>query len=292
MPELPEVETIRRGLVKHLAGQRIVSVEGDGGRLVRNNPGGMAQLRSSLTGATILDVQRRGKFMWMVIDGPAEPAFVIHLGMSGQVRTATDAPQELDRHEHLRLMLSTGVAARFVDPRMFGHLTMSQLVPSVDGRMVPEIALHISPDLLEIQSEDSLVQLADRMHQKSRPIKVMLLDQALVSGIGNIYADEGLFRSGIHGSRLGTDLGDDQILEVLRGTRQVMKEAVAAGGTSFDTLYVDADGNPGYFERELRVYGRSGQECLVCGREISRDVIGGRSHFFCGSCQHVEMKWT
>lgn len=287
MPELPEVETIRRGLDKHLVGKTIVSVRGQGGRLIRNNPGGMLQLKASLTGARIDSVGRRGKFMWMLLDGPAEPALVIHLGMSGQVRTASEPPERLERHEHVRLTLSGGVAARFVDPRMFGHLTLSEVITDPRERLIPEITRHIAPDLLELQTGPDLLPLAERLHTSKRPIKTMLLDQSLVSGIGNIYADEGLFRSRIQGRSSGSSLSIDRLLELLENTRDVMVQAVAAGGTSFDTLYVDADGNPGYFEHELRVYGREGEECLICGGPIVRQTIGGRSHFYCATCQRV-----
>ncbi|WRS29493.1 bifunctional DNA-formamidopyrimidine glycosylase/DNA-(apurinic or apyrimidinic site) lyase [Actinomycetaceae bacterium MB13-C1-2] len=292
MPELPEVETIRRGLDKHLSGKQIVSVEGAGGRLVRNNPGGMMQLRDSLTGAQIESVERRGKFMWMLLDGAAESSLVIHLGMSGQVRTATHPPAELDRHEHVRLTFSDGMAARFVDPRMFGHLTLSELVQDQYGRRIPEITGHIAPDLLELRDRSSLLELAERMHTRNRAIKTMLLDQGLVSGVGNIYADEGLFRAGVQGRSTGASLSIQQLSSLLERTREVMTQAVAAGGTSFDTLYVDADGNPGYFERELKVYGREDQECLVCGGPIARETIGGRSHFHCATCQRVVVSKT
>ncbi len=292
MPELPEVETIRRGLDKHLSGKRIVSVEGRGGRLVRNNPGGMVQLRDSLTNAGIKSVERRGKFMWMLLDGRAESTLVIHLGMSGQVRTATHPPAQLDRHEHVRLTLSDGTVVRFVDPRMFGHLTLSELVEDGRGRQVPEIARHIAPDLLELRDGDDLLELAQRMHTRNRSIKTMLLDQGLVSGVGNIYADEGLFRAGIQGRSVGVSLSVKQLGSLLENTREVMTQAVAAGGTSFDTLYVDADGNPGYFERELKVYGRENEECLVCGGPIVRETIGGRSHFHCTTCQRVVVSQT
>lgn len=285
MPELPEVETIRRGLAHHLAGHTITSMEGAGGRLVRNNPGGLGQLRSALVGATITAVERRGKFMWLVLDGPAEDALVVHLGMSGQVRTATRPRKELLRHEHVRLRLDDGRAVRFIDPRMFGHLTLSELAQDAAGRVVPQIALHIAPDLIELDTPEQIEELAARLHTRNRAIKVMLLDQALVSGVGNIYADEGLHRAGVHGAWRGRDQSAAQLQRVLRDSRDVMGRAVKAGGTSFDALYVDVDGNPGYFERELRVYGKRGRACVQCGAPIEREILGGRSHFFCPECQ-------
>ncbi len=284
MPELPEVETIRRGLVEHLTGRTITTVEGEGARLVRKNPGGLPQLEGALLGARIQSVERRGKFMWLVLEGNAEDAVAIHLGMSGQVRTATRAPGELDRHEHLRLRLDNGEAVRFFDVRMFGHLTASDLVQDKTGRLVPEIATHIAPDLLELK-EDDIGPLAKRFQASRRAIKTLLLDQGLTSGIGNIYADESLFRVAIHGARPADELEASDLRKTLMAARDVMGRAVEAGGTSFDELYVDVDGNPGYFERELRVYGRAGRPCRDCGTLITREVIGGRSHFSCPTCQ-------
>ena len=284
MPELPEVETIRRGLVEHLTGRTITTVEGEGSRLVRKNPGGLPQLEGALLGARVQSVERRGKFMWLVLEGNAEDAVVIHLGMSGQVRTATRAPGELDRHEHLRLRLDNGEAVRFFDVRMFGHLTASDLTEDKTGRLVPEIATHIAPDLLEFK-EDDIGPLAKRFQASRRAVKTLLLDQGLTSGIGNIYADESLFRVAIHGARPGDELGASILRKTLMAARDVMGRAVEAGGTSFDELYVDVDGNPGYFERELRVYGRAGRPCRDCGTLITREVIGGRSHFSCPACQ-------
>ena len=285
MPELPEVETIRRGLAEHLTGRTVTSVEGAGARLVRNNPGGLPQLTTALLGAQIRSVERRGKFMWLVLDGNAEDAVVIHLGMSGQVRTAKRPQKDLERHEHLRLRLSDGRAVRFFDVRMFVHVTATDLVEDKTGRLVPAIATHIAPDLLELKDRGAIETLATRFSSSRRAVKVLLLDQGLTSGIGNIYADESLFRTGTHGAHSASDLGVPELGKILRAARDVMGQAVKVGGTSFDELYVDVDGNPGYFERELRVYGRRGRPCRSCGTLISREVIGGRSHFFCPACQ-------
>ncbi len=287
MPELPEVETIRRGLNSRIVGRRIEQVYGLGGRLVRNNPGGIEQVSSALAGASILGVERRGKFMWWVLDGPAD-SFVVHLGMSGQVRTTTpdgDVPRPPARHEHLRLLLDNGELISFVDPRMFGQLTVSDLSRDASGRMVPTAVHHIAPDPLELESDEQVTVLARLLHGKDRSVKTMLLDQGLVSGIGNIYADEGLFLAGLHGERAGSKVPVKVLREVLDGCRVVMEQAVEVGGTSFDALYVDVEGNPGYFERQLHVYGREGAACRVCGTEIQRLTVQGRSHFFCPACQ-------
>ncbi len=282
MPELPEVETIRSGLHNRLANAKVVAVQGGGGRLVRKNPGGVADLREAFQGRRIESVNRRGKFMWITFQDAAPATLVVHLGMSGQVRYHVQPAAELGRHEHVRFTLEDGAAASFVDPRMFGHLTVDSLVQDTVGRQVPAGTLHIAPDLLE---DVDLGELAYRFTRSRRAIKTMLLDQALTSGLGNIYADEALFRARIPGSAKGTELPHWEIVDLLQISAQVLADAVAQGGTSFDALYVDVDGNPGYFERELAVYGREGKPCKVCGAPIVREVLSGRSHFSCKNCQ-------
>lgn len=281
MPELPEVETIRVGLASHVLGQQIVLVRGKGSRLVRNNPQGMQDLHAHLLHARIRGVQRRGKFMWMELDG-SDFALVIHLGMSGQVRVTEEKTQELERHEHVRLLLDNGKSVSFVDPRTFGHLTISALTPDSSGRIIPEIMGSLAPDPFE-DVAPSVFTTA--MAKTSRIVKSVLLDQHVVSGIGNIYADEALFRAGLHGSVRAKDLNPDQAVALIGAAKEVMGEALEVGGTSFDALYVNTEGDPGYFERSLRVYGREGEECVECGREIERQILGGRSHFFCSGCQ-------
>lgn len=281
MPELPEVETIRVGLASHVNGRQIVQVRGAGSRLVRNNPQGMEDLHAHLLYARIREVRRRGKFMWMEFDG-SDFALVMHLGMSGQVRVAQGKTHELERHEHVRLDLDNGKIVSFVDPRTFGHLTISTLTPDSSGRITPEIMGALAPDPFE-DVESAVFTTA--MAKTSRIVKSVLLDQRVISGIGNIYADEALFRAGLHGSVRAKDLTPDQAVALVAAAREVMGEALEVGGTSFDALYVNTEGDPGYFERSLRVYGREGEECVDCGREIERQVLGGRSHFFCPGCQ-------
>ena len=229
MPELPEVETIRQGLSKRIVGRTIERAEGDGGRLTRNNPGGAAQVRDSLEGTKILGVERRGKFMWWVLDGPEE-SLVVHLGMSGQVRTSSPKRvTSFGKHEHLRLTLDDATLVHFVDPRMFGHLTLSPLVIDGRQRVIPKIASHIAPDLLEFDSESDLLELAGIIGSRRRMVKPMLLDQTVVSGIGNIYADEGLHASRIHGTRIGTSLDQCTALAIVRACGAVMARAVRVG---------------------------------------------------------------
>ena len=283
MPELPEVETIRRGIDRHLRGHRIVSVEGGGGRLVRNNPQGMVDLHAHLTNSQVTAVERRGKFMWVEFD-EADSALVIHLGMSGHVRILEGSSDELGRHEHVGLTMDEGQKVSFIDPRMFGHLTISRLVEDVTGRLVPEVARSIAPDPLE----DTPVELwTTPMLRTRRFIKTVLLDQTVISGIGNIYADEALFRAGINGLVRSDTMSPATATNVVEAARDVMTEAVAVGGTSFDALYLNTDGDPGYFARSLQVYGREAEPCKRCGHPVERQVINGRSHHFCAECQKL-----
>lgn len=281
MPELPEVETVRRRLGAHIEGHLITSVEGEGGRLVRNNPQGIADLHVHLPGAEISRVERRGKFMWLCLR-ERDLALVIHLGMSGQVRVAKTSRGQLARHEHLRLIFDDGRRVSFVDPRTFGHVTLSGLITDANGRLIPELARKIAPDPFEDISLDPTIQ---KIRRSRRPIKTVLLDQAVISGIGNIYADEALFLSGIHGTRGGDSLEEDTLKEIVENARVVMGRALAMKGTSFDSAYVTADGEPGEYGRALRVYRRSGRACPECGDRIQRMVIHQRSHFFCPTCQ-------
>lgn len=285
MPELPEVETIRRGLEKRSAGHAIVDIQGRDGRLFRHNPDGLATVRTHLSGRTILGIERRGKFMWIrFADSPQ--ALVVHLGMSGQVRAETAEHHAVPRnkHEHLRLILDDDTALSFVDPRTFGHLTLSAV--SQDGqREIPAALSHIAPDLLE--TAWSLTDTITRARASGRRVKTILLDQGIVSGVGNIYADEGLYRARTHGFFRGRDLGDERWALLLSSCAAAMAEAVEVGGTSFDSLYVDVEGNPGYFGRTLAVYGRAGEPCVQCLRPIERAVLDGRSHFYCRTCQLV-----
>lgn len=274
MPELPEVETIRRGLQGHLVGKRIQSVSGKPGRLFRNNPGGYEQVAATLQGKLTDGLRRRGKFIWMEFDGE-DQVLVVHLGMSGQARVTDSSARH--KHEYLRLHLDGGTQVSFIDPRTFGHLTLSEVRDSV-----PVVLEHIAPDPLDARWDADAV--ISRMRASRRPIKTMLLDQAVLSGVGNIYADEALHRAHMHGRQRGTDLAKDQVAEVLAAAQQVMREAIKVGGTSFDSLYVNTDGEPGYFSRSLSVYGRSGESC-VCGTEILQETISGRSHFYCPKCQ-------
>ncbi|MDO5710241.1 MAG: bifunctional DNA-formamidopyrimidine glycosylase/DNA-(apurinic or apyrimidinic site) lyase [Micrococcales bacterium] len=284
MPELPEVEVVRRGLADHVIGARITRVTITGARVARRHVPGPADLAARVSGTQVVAARRRGKYLWLDLRGEDDPqALVIHLGMSGQLLVqAPDAPAP--KHLHARFKLSDGRELRFVDQRTFGGLALTPLVPSRhDGLLVPEPVAHIAPDLLEAAYDERRVVRALRARRSA--VKRALLDQSLVSGIGNIYADEGLWRAGIHGQRYADQLTKPALARLLGHTRDVMTDALAAGGTSFDSLYVNVNGNSGYFERSLGAYGRAGRPCLRCGRLMRREPFMNRSSYSCPRCQ-------
>lgn len=288
MPELPEVETIRLGLRSHLEGRRLEDLEVFSARAVRR-VSDLADLLS-LAGRRIDEVVRRGKFLWLVLDG-APRALVLHLGMSGQLLVHAEPPSDLPRHTAVVLHLDRGTVL-FVDQRTFGHLDAVPLVPTPDGRpggagttrpVMPATVAHIGRDPLDPSLD--LPAVAGRMHRTTSAVKRVLLDQRYVSGIGNIYADETLWHARVHPERPAATLSVGELEGLVRTAGEVMAEAVRVGGTSFDALYVDTMGQAGYFARQLRAYGRTGQPCGRCGTLIERHVIGGRSSHLCPRCQ-------
>ena len=277
MPELPEVEVVRRGLQAHIAGRTITAVQVRHPRAVRRHEPGAADLTARLIGAHITGTDRRGKYLWLTL-GP-EVALVVHLGMSGQMLLGP-----LDRTEHLRIAatLDDGTALSFVDQRTFGGWQLADLV-SVDGSTVPGPVAHIARDPLDPRFDrDAVVTVLRRRHSE---IKRQLLDQTVVSGIGNIYADEALWRAGVNGARVAEKLTRRQLGDVLDAAAEVMREALGQGGTSFDSLYVNVNGQSGYFDRSLNVYGRESHNCRRCGAVIRRDKFMNRSSFSCPRCQ-------
>ncbi|WP_280349988.1 bifunctional DNA-formamidopyrimidine glycosylase/DNA-(apurinic or apyrimidinic site) lyase, partial [Nocardia abscessus] len=246
MPELPEVEVVRRGLAEHVVGRVVESVAITHPRSVRRHLEGAADLAARLTGLTVESAQRRGKFLWLTFDDP-EAALVVHLGMSGQMLVqSADAPVE--KHAHIRATFGDGTQLRFIDQRTFGGWALAPLV-EVDGTLVPEPVAHIARDPLDPRFDvESVVAV---IRGKQSEIKRVLLDQGVVSGIGNIYADEALWRARIHGGRLASGLSRPAVRGLLAEVSAVMGEALAAGGTSFDALYVNVNGQSGYFERAL-----------------------------------------
>ncbi|MEU2088346.1 bifunctional DNA-formamidopyrimidine glycosylase/DNA-(apurinic or apyrimidinic site) lyase [Nocardia beijingensis] len=280
MPELPEVEVVRRGLAEHVVGRIIESVAITHPRSVRRHLEGAADLAARLTGLKVASAERRGKFLWLTFDDP-EAALVVHLGMSGQMLVQpVDAP--LEKHAHIRATLGDGTQLRFVDQRTFGGWTLAPLV-EVDGTLVPEPVAHIARDPLDPRFDVGSVVAVIRGKQSE--IKRVLLDQGVVSGIGNIYADEALWRARIHGGRPASGLSRPAVRGLLAEVAAVMGEALAAGGTSFDALYVNVNGQSGYFERSLAVYGREHEPCRRCGAPIIRERFMNRSSYSCPRCQ-------
>ncbi len=277
MPELPEVEVVRRGLAGHLTGRRIDTVHVLHPRPVRSHPAGAEGMIGVLQGRTVDAIRRRGKYLWLVLD---TDALVAHLGMSGQFRI-NDPSDEFARNTRVLFTLDDGRQLRFVDQRMFGGL---EWFPDRAQCPVPHIALDPFDD-----AYDS-VDVARRMRARRTTVKRALLDQRLVSGIGNIYADEALWRARLHFENPTQRLTQRRAVEVLDQARTVMAEALEAGGTSFDSLYVNVNGESGYFSRSLDAYGREGLPCHRCGVPMVRRQFANRGSFLCPKCQRMPRK--
>lgn len=275
MPELPEVEVVRRGLERHVVGRRLAAVDVLHPRPVRRHPGGPDDFAARTTGRTVLAVRRRGKYFWLALDDGA--AILGHLGMSGQMLVQPASAGD-ERHLRVRFTLDDSQELRFVDQRMFGGLLVAD-----DGAELPPQIAHIARDPLDPLFDD--VAFARRLRRREVGLKRQLLDQTLVSGVGNIYADEALWRSRQHGARPGARLRQAEALELIGHARAVMEAALAEGGTSFDALYVNVNGESGYFDRALHAYGQEGRPCARCGTPIRRVAFMNRSSYFCPACQ-------
>lgn len=278
MPELPEVETVRRGLRARIVDRRIVAVSVQGHRTLRRQLEGPQAFQQWLTGAHVTDVERRGKYLWLRLSDSPRPVLVAHLGMSGQFRTHDGA--DLGSHERVRLQFADGGALSFLDQRTFGWLLVDDVR---DG--APACVAHIALDPFD--PDFDLAGAAHRLRRRRTGIKRALLDQTVVSGIGNIYADETLWRVRMHPSRATDSLTRREAEAVLTAATQVMAAALQAGGTSFDPLYVNVNGESGWFARDLAVYGRTGEPCLRCGRPIVREAFTNRSSHRCPRCQRL-----
>jgi formamidopyrimidine-DNA glycosylase len=278
MPELPEVEVVRRGLQAHVVGRTITAVRVHHPRAVRRHEAGPADLTARLLDARITGTDRRGKYLWLTLDD-GDFALVVHLGMSGQMLLGT-----VPNAGHLRIaaVLDDGTTLSFVDQRTFGGWQLADLV-NVDGSVVPAPVAHLARDPLDPRFDiDAVVNVLRRKHSE---IKRQLLDQTVVSGIGNIYADEALWRAKVNGARIADTLTRPKLTAVLQAAAEVMGDALAQGGTSFDSLYVNVNGQSGYFERSLNVYGREGEPCRRCGAVIRREKFMNRSSYYCPRCQ-------
>jgi formamidopyrimidine-DNA glycosylase len=284
MPELPEVEVVRRGLHAHVVGKTITAVRVHHPRAVRRHEAGPADLTARLLNARITGTDRRGKYLWLLLDTEpvgqqSDTALVVHLGMSGQMLLGA-----VPRADHVRIsaLLDDGTVLSFADQRTFGGWMLADLVEA-DGSVVPEPVAHLARDPLDPRFDaDAVVKVLRRKHSE---IKRQLLDQQVVSGIGNIYADEALWRAKLHGARLSDTLSRKQLTAVLDAAAAVMRDALAKGGTSFDSLYVNVNGESGYFDRSLDAYGREGQACRRCGAVMRREKFMNRSSFYCPKCQ-------
>jgi formamidopyrimidine-DNA glycosylase len=277
MPELPEVEVVRSGLERHLIGRQISQVEVLHPRAIRRHIPGAQDFAGRLVGHEITALRRRGKYLWFELDD--EQALIGHLGMSGQFLLL---PSDSDYEKHLRLRFEFSdwnTQLRFVDQRTFGGMSIDEL----NDDRIPTTISHIARDPFDPEFDAACV--VNDLGSRNTEIKRLLLDQTVVSGIGNIYADESLWRAKIHPRRMGSSLKEAQLELLIESATQVMSDALAAGGTSFDDLYVNVNGESGYFERSLAVYGQRGEPCPKCGTKIVRESFMNRSSHFCPACQ-------
>ncbi|WJZ03062.1 bifunctional DNA-formamidopyrimidine glycosylase/DNA-(apurinic or apyrimidinic site) lyase [Corynebacterium freiburgense] len=274
MPELPEVEVVRRGLIEHVQGRTLRSAQAFHPRTVRHNPN-----LDSLQGAMVHSIERRGKFLWLQLE--AENALLVHLGMSGQM-LIKDAGVSPHKHLRAKAVLDNQQELWFVDQRTFGYWWATKLTRS-HGKLVPKPAAHIALDLLDPDLD--ILQIATIIKTKRIEIKRLLLNQEIISGIGNIYADEMLWAAKIHGRQRADRLRLERIVELLEHGRTVMEKALSQGGTSFDALYVNVNGDSGYFDVSLKAYGQQGKPCQRCGTTIIREEFANRGSHYCPKCQ-------
>jgi formamidopyrimidine-DNA glycosylase len=309
MPELPEVETVRAGLAPAVTNATVTAVDVLDVRSLKRHPGGVQDFVQSLIGAKVLGVVRRGKFLWLPLEVKGEKrqlAMVGHLGMSGQMllRKPSDPEDKLTRVViHLTTSKGKPVEFRFIDQRIFGSLAIDELHPTVDGKpggfsagvgkgkswqnLIPIQAAHITRDPLDTDFDEAAV-LA-KFQKKNSGIKRVLLDQQTLSGIGNIYADEALWRAKLHYDQPASSIKPAKAKELLEHVRQILAKAVEEGGTSFDEQYKNVNGESGYFAVSLNAYGMTGLPCARCGRPIKRENWMNRGSHFCPNCQKLKV---
>ncbi len=276
MPELPEVEVVRRGLDQWVVGRTIGTVTVFHGRSIRRHLPGPEHFAELLAGRKITGARRRGKYLWLPLD--SGDAVVGHLGMSGQLLVQ---PAEAPDETHLRIRFTFtdgGPELRFVDQRTFGGLAVE-----ADAAVLPPSIAHIALDPLDPAFDDDAFVAGIRRRRTG--VKRALLDQTLISGVGNIYADEALWRVPLHFARPTETLPRTVAAQLLGHAREVMSSALDQGGTSFDALYVNVNGQSGYFDRSLNAYGQEGEPCGRCGTPIRRDPFMNRSSYTCPTCQ-------
>ncbi|MQA93771.1 MAG: bifunctional DNA-formamidopyrimidine glycosylase/DNA-(apurinic or apyrimidinic site) lyase [Streptosporangiales bacterium] len=291
MPELPEVEVVRRGLADWAAGRTVTRIDVYHPRAVRRHVAGPVDFARRQTGLRLEPPRRRGKYLWLPLARPdsAEPpadALLAHLGMSGQLLLRS-AGEPDEKHLRVRYVFDDdGPELRFADQRTFGHLMVAPLAPAVVGsEPVPEPIAHIAADPMEDAFDVDAFHAA--LRRRRTELKRALLDQSLISGVGNIYADEALWRARMHGGRLTANLTRPETGRLVAAIRGVMALALDQGGTSFDSLYVNVNGESGYFDRSLEAYGRRDEPCRRCGTPIRRVTFMNRSSYFCPVCQPV-----
>ncbi|MEY2673051.1 MAG: hypothetical protein RLZZ508_928 [Actinomycetota bacterium] len=286
MPELPEVETVRSGLAANVLGATISDVKVFENRSIRQHDKGIKDFQSQLVGNKILSADRRGKFMWLQLQNEnRDDALVIHLGMSGQV--LLHKTSELEKHARVVFDLqgkrNKQLTMRFVDQRMFGGMFLDSLIQTPEGDLLPSRVTHIARDLFDPFVDDD--EIVAEILKRKAGIKSLLLNQSIVSGVGNIYADEALWQTKLHYLTPGSRLKASQVSQTLSALREIMQKAIAAGGTSFDEQYVRVNGESGWFEVELNAYGQEGEPCARCGRQIVREAWANRSSHRCPRCQ-------
>ncbi|MFG3494623.1 bifunctional DNA-formamidopyrimidine glycosylase/DNA-(apurinic or apyrimidinic site) lyase [Streptomyces sp. NPDC047928] len=281
MPELPEVEVVRRGLERWVSGRTVADVEVLHPRAVRRHVAGAEDFAARLKGHRFGPAHRRGKYLWLPLED-ADASVLGHLGMSGQLLVQPEsAPDEKHLRIRVRFADTLGTELRFVDQRTFGGLSLHDNTP--DG--LPDVIAHIARDPLDPAFDEAAFHAALRLRRTT--IKRALLDQSLISGVGNIYADEALWRARLHYDRPTASLTRPRSAELLGHVRDVMTAALAVGGTSFDSLYVNVNGESGYFDRSLDAYGREGEPCRRCGTPMRRRAWMNRSSYFCPRCQRA-----
>lgn len=301
MPELPEVETVRAGLAKSITSATITGIKIHDARSLKRHLSGPSDFKKKLIGTKVLDVVRRGKFLWLPLEA-GETALVGHLGMSGQMLIRTpDFPEDNLNRVTIEFESKNGkpFELRFVDQRIFGSLAIDDLVPTRDGgaggfsagknrakswqNMIPVSASHIARDPLdEAFDQDAVVE---KMRTKRSGIKRVILDQNLVSGIGNIYADESLWLAKLHFDRSADGISKGKLTELMEISKQVLSAAVEQGGTSFDEQYKNVNGESGYFSQQLFAYGQTDKPCARCQTPIRRQAWANRGSHFCPKCQ-------
>ncbi len=273
MPELPEVETVARGLQREVAGRRVISVT-LGKTDFMDNPGEIERL---LPGAEIRKVERYGKFMLLRLQGKelaGETALLVHLGMTGAMMPKA-VNESQAKHTHLVALLDDGRELRYVDPRRFGRIAMLR------GEALEQELVRFGADPLEVTREEFVRRIRER---RSR-IKALLLDQQVLRGVGNIYADESLWKAKIHPAEMGARIPEVRLEKLYRALRGILEKAIALRGSTIAD-FMDADGAAGEYQLHHRVYGREGKACPRCRTTIRRIIVAGRSSYFCPNCQH------